>query len=95
MLLTQVATDARRASALSEISFMRATSSADSLPRSQVGGKDFAESERESSLQETAKIVRGSRFGSSNAADSSASGLGTLSKRPSSSGTKQLEQVKS
>ncbi len=73
----QVASDARRASALSEISFVRATSSAGSG----------------SYLQETSTRVDGARFGSSSVADSSSSGFGTLSKRPSSSGTKQLEQV--
>jgi len=84
-VVKQVATDARRASALSEISFLRATSSADSLQRPQPGGKDFAESGRDAKIS-------GARFGSSNGAESSAPSIGTLSSRPSSSGTKQLEQ---
>ena len=97
--LIQAATDARRTSALSEISFIRGTSSAlsaDSLPRAQPesGGKEYAESGKEPNLRVTTK-VNGTRFGSSHAADSFASGIGTLSSRPSSSGSKQLEQVKS
>jgi hypothetical protein len=94
MSLTQVATEARRASALSEISFLRAASSADDCSsRVQSGENDTVDSGKDLSVKVTAKHVSGARFGSGNAVDSSGSGLHTLSSRPSSSGTKQLEQV--